>query len=93
MGFMFRFTIEGVEWILRFSPQVSIEDAEKQAIFMSLQQIGTRLTKFSHGSAFILFTKNFGAIIFEIERIPSFIITVSNIISEENWYNKESLFK
>ena len=33
---MFRFSIEGDEWILRFSPQVIIEDDEKQPILLSL---------------------------------------------------------
>ncbi|MCH6268156.1 hypothetical protein [Neobacillus citreus] len=87
---MFRFSIEGEEWILRFSPQVSIEEVEKQAIIMSLLHIGEELGKFPHGSAFIMFTKKIGAIIFDVERMPSLILTVSNIIPEENWYSQEA---
>ncbi|MGG1674727.1 hypothetical protein ACIFOT_03140 [Neobacillus sp. NRS-1170] len=83
---MYRFSIDGDEWILRFSPQITIEAAEKQAVLMSLQQISDKLGNFSHGDAFIMFNRNIGAIVFNVERIPSFILTVSNIISEENWY-------
>lgn len=36
---MYRFSIEGEDWILRFSPQVIIEAEEKQAILMSLLHI------------------------------------------------------
>lgn len=83
---MYRFSIKGEEWILRFSPQVFIEAEEKQAILMSLIQIGNNLSSFSHGDAFLMFTKKIGAIVFDVQRIPSFILTVSNIIPEENWY-------
>jgi len=86
---MYRFSINGEEWILRFSPQVLIEADEKQAILMSLLHIGNDLAEFSHGNAFIMFTKKIGAIVFDVERIPSFILTVSNIIPEENWYIQE----
>jgi hypothetical protein len=87
---MYRFSIEGEEWILRFSPQVIVEADEKQAILMSLLQIGDDLANFPHGNAFIMFAKKIGAIVFDVERIPSFILTVSNIIPKENWYIQES---
>lgn len=87
---MYRFSIKGEEWILRFSPQVFIEAEEKQAILMSLFQIGNDLSSFSHGAAFLMFTKKIGAIVFDVQRIPSFILTVSNIIPEENWYYFDS---
>nr|WP_263325985.1 hypothetical protein [Neobacillus sp. Marseille-Q6967] len=83
---MYRFSIGGEEWILRFSPQVYIEAEEKQTILTSILQIGNDLSSFSHGAAFLMFTKKVGAIVFDVERIPSFILTVSNIIPEENWY-------
>jgi len=86
---MYRFSIDGEEWILRFSPQVLIETDEKQAILMSLLHISKTLAEFSHGNAFIMFTNKIGAIVFEVERIPSFILTVSNIVPEENWYVQE----
>jgi hypothetical protein len=84
---LFRFSIDGGEWILRFSPKVPIEDAEKHAILLSLLHIGEDLSKFPHGSAFIMFAPKIGAIVFDVERIPSLILTVSNIVPEENWYN------
>jgi hypothetical protein len=87
---MFRFSIAGEDWILRFSPQVFIDATEKQAILMSLLHIGDDLTNFSHGNAFIMFAKKIGAIVFDVERIPSLILTVSNIVPEENWYLQES---
>lgn len=87
---MFRFSIEGEEWILRFTPQVSIEADERQAILMSLQHISSNLSTFTHGDAFIMFTKKIGAIVFDVERVPSLILTVSNIISEEHWYYQDS---
>ncbi|EKN69527.1 hypothetical protein BABA_08871 [Neobacillus bataviensis LMG 21833] len=90
---MFRFSIEGEDWILRFSPQVFIESDEKQAIMMSLLHIGNDLANFSHGDAFIMFAKKIGAIVFDVERIPSLILTVSNIIPKENWYIQKSSLK
>ncbi|MED4204139.1 hypothetical protein [Neobacillus mesonae] len=88
---MYRFSIEEDEWILRFSPKVAIDADERQAILMSLLQIGEKLSKYSHGDAFLMFTNNIGAIVFDVETIPSFILTVSNIISDENWYIQDSV--
>ncbi len=90
---MYRFSIDGDEWILRFSPQVFIEAEEKQVVLMTLLQIGNDLSAYSHGDAFLVFTKKIGAIVFDVERIPSFILTVSNIIPEENWYIQDSTLK
>jgi len=84
---MYRFSIDGAEWILRFSPQVYIDSVEKQTIVSALLNINVDLTKYSHGSAFIIFTQKIGAIVFDVERIPSLILTVSNIIPDEHWYN------
>ena len=88
---MYRFSIDGDEWILRFSPQVYIDSEEKQTILFALLHIGVDLENYSHGSAFIIFTKKIGAIVFDVERIPSLILTVSNIIHEDNWYSQEVL--
>ncbi|WP_419956319.1 hypothetical protein ACN6MT_14430 [Neobacillus niacini] len=90
---MYRFSIEGDEWILRFSPQIYIEAEEKQVVLTALLQIGNDLSSYSHGDAFLMFTKKIGAIVFDVERIPSLILTVSNIIPEENWYRQDSNFK
>lgn len=83
----------GEEWILRFSTHVLMDSDEKQEILMSLLHIGNDLSVFSHGAAFLMFSKKIGAIVFDVERIPSFILTVSNIIPEENWYNQNSPLK
>lgn len=85
---MYRFTIDGEEWILRFSPQVLIESDEQQAILLSLLHIGEDVSAFSHGDGFIMFSKKIGAIVFDVEKIPSFILTVSNIIPEDHWYTQ-----
>ncbi|MEH7109130.1 MULTISPECIES: hypothetical protein [Bacillaceae] len=90
---MYRFSIEGEEWILRFSPQILIDTDEREEIVMSLLHIGEDLTGFPHGDAFIMFSKKIGAIVFDVERIPSLILTVSNIVSKENWYTQESSVK
>jgi hypothetical protein len=87
---MYRFSIEGDDWILRFSPQVFIDSDEKQTILLSLLHMGVDLENYTHGSAFIIFAKKIGAIVFDVERIPSLILTISNIIPEDNWYNQES---
>jgi hypothetical protein len=87
---MYRFSIEGDDWILRFSPQVFIDSDDKQTILLALMHMGVDLENYTHGSAFIIFTKKIGAIVFNVERIPSLILTVSNIIPEENWYSQES---
>ncbi|MBI0576060.1 hypothetical protein IEC97_01700 [Neobacillus cucumis] len=87
---MFRFSIDGEDWILRFSPNLQIETDEKQEIMLSILHIGNQLSNFSHGEAFIMFSKKIGAIVFEVERIPSFILTVSNIIEEDHWYIQDT---
>lgn len=87
---MYRFSIEGDDWILRFSPQVFIDSDEKQTILLSLLHMGVDLENYTHGSAFIIFVKKIGAIVFDVERIPSLILTISNIIPEDNWYCQES---
>lgn len=88
---MYRFSINNDDWILRFSPKLFIEEEERRAILMSLLHIGDKLSSYSHGDAFLMFTKKIGAIVFSVETIPSFILTVSNIISDENWYIQESV--
>ncbi|MDP4083516.1 MAG: hypothetical protein Q8934_02765 [Bacillota bacterium] len=83
---MYRFSIDGENWILRFSPQIILDDDNKQAILQSLLHIGDELANITHGNAFMMLDQNIGAIIFDVERIPSFILTVSNIIPNERWY-------
>jgi hypothetical protein len=83
---MYRFSIKGEEWIVRFSPQISIEAEEREAILQSILHIGNDLSLFKHGDAFLVVDKNIGVIVFKVERIPSLILTVCNIIPEENCY-------
>ncbi|SFA99451.1 hypothetical protein SAMN04488577_2072 [Bacillus sp. cl95] len=83
---MYRFSIEGEDWILRFSPNIVLEGNEKKAILTSLLQIGKDLDSFSHGHSFLIFNKNIGAIVFSVERIPSLILTITNIVPKSDWY-------
>jgi hypothetical protein len=83
---MYRFSIDGEEWILRFSPQVTFESEEKDVIVKSILKIGRNLPNFTHGDAFLVEDKNIGIIVFKVERVPSLIITVSNIVPRERCY-------
>jgi hypothetical protein len=86
---MYRFSVEGEDWILRFSPQINLDSNEKKAILTSLLQIGKDLDSYSHGHAFMIFNKTIGAIVFAVERVPSLILTISNIIPRDRWYNQD----
>lgn len=90
---MYRFSIEGEDWILRFSPQISVGREEKNAILNSLLQIGSDLLAISHGESFMMLDKKIGAIVFGVERIPSLILTVSTIIPVERWYIQDPSIK
>jgi hypothetical protein len=83
---MYRFSIDGEEWILRFSPQVTFESEEKNVIIRSILKIGTNLPNITHGDAFLVDDKNVGIIVFKVERVPSLIVTVSNIVPRERYY-------
>lgn len=83
---MYRFSIEGEDWILRFSPNIELEGNEKRAILTSLLQIGKDLDSFSHGHSFLIFNKSIGAIVFGVERIPSLILSITNIVPRKDWY-------
>ena len=83
---MYRFSIENENWILRFTPNTILEDDSKKAIVKSILQMGKELSTFSHGEAFVIMVKNIGLIVFNVEKIPSLILTVSNIIEKDKWY-------
>lgn len=83
---MYRFSIESENWILRFTPNVMLEDGSKQAIVNSILQLGKELSTFKHGEPFVILVKSIGLIVFNVEKIPSLILTVSNIIEKERWY-------
>jgi hypothetical protein len=84
---MYRFSIDGREWILRFSQHLEIEEKEKESIIQSVMT-GPKLKSFSHGDSFLLFDEELGVIVFKIEKVPSSILTVSTIVPKENWFNK-----
>ncbi|NRG45065.1 hypothetical protein [Bacillus sp. CRN 9] len=84
---MYRFSINHHEWILRFSVNVIIEKQERQRICKAIIQMGKELIHYSHGDSFIILDNEQGIIVFNIETIPSFILTVSNVIPKEDWYS------
>ncbi|WP_102274827.1 hypothetical protein [Cytobacillus massiliigabonensis] len=88
---MYRFSIGGQEWILRFSPHIEIEPEIKQAIVSTILQLGSELQTYSHGESFVIMNDHVGIIVFNVEKIPSFMLTVSNIVSEDNWYIQNNL--
>lgn len=83
---MYRFSQNGEAWILRMIPEASIDFAEKELLVKSLFQIDKDLSLFSHGESFMIVDRNIGAIIYKVEKIPSPILTVCNIIAKENWF-------
>ncbi|KLV27869.1 hypothetical protein CHH55_15315 [Niallia circulans] len=83
---MYRFSIEKENWILRFTPNIVLEEDSKEALVKSILQLGSVLPSFSHGESFVILVKKIGLIVFIVEKIPSLILTVSNIIEKENWY-------
>ncbi|MFE8702150.1 hypothetical protein ACFYKX_16245 [Cytobacillus sp. FJAT-54145] len=88
---MYRFSIDKEDWILRFSPNIQIEQNVKQSIVASIVQMGKDLPSFSHGESFLVFNEELGALIFNIEKIPSMILTLSSIISKDRWYSQNKL--
>lgn len=88
---MFRFSIKDDNWIVRFSPNLNLEYQHKQAILNSIFQLDKELVNFAHGDAFAIFNDEIGLIIFNVEKIPSLILTISNIISKDNWYKQRDL--
>ena len=87
---MYRFLIDGETWILRFSPHIFLEQTERHEIISLLIQLGKGLSKFSHGSAFCVFTEKIGLLVFDVERIPSLILTISNVVQKDAWFVQEA---
>jgi hypothetical protein len=86
---MYRFSIDGETWILRFSPHIYLEQDERREIVSLLIQLGKDLSRFSHGSAFCIFTEKMGLLVFDVERIPSLILTISNAVGKDRWYTQK----
>lgn len=83
---MYRFSIDADDWILRFSPLIKIESEIKQTIVRFILQLGSELPTFPHGDSFIIINDQIGIVVFNVEKIPSLILTISNIVSKEKWY-------
>jgi hypothetical protein len=86
---MFRFSFNGSDWIIRFSPELQAEDEDKEAIIQSLITLGPSLAAYSHGESLLIFDEKLGAIIIRTEKVPSFILTVSTIIPSGQWFVKK----
>ncbi|PKG24063.1 hypothetical protein [Niallia nealsonii] len=83
---MYRFSIGNENWILRFSPNIVLEEKEKETIIKGILQLGKELSTLSHGQSFVIMNELMGLIVFNVEKIPSFILTVSNQVEKEKWY-------
>jgi hypothetical protein len=87
---MFRFSLDEVEWILRFAKNIELDENKQQKIVCAIIELKEKLFIYHHGSSFAIFNDDLGLIILNIERIPSSIITVSNVITKQNWYGLNS---
>lgn len=87
---MYRFSIDGTNWIIRFSPHLQIEDDDKETIIKSLMGIGGKLAGYSHGDSFLFFDERMGVVVFRIEKVPSFILTVATIVPKDQWFVRNS---
>jgi hypothetical protein len=87
---MFRFSFNGSDWIIRFSPELQVEAEDKEAIIQSLITLGPSLAGYSHGESLLIFDEDMGAIIIRTEKVPSFILTVSTIIPSCQWFVREA---
>ncbi|WP_080845524.1 hypothetical protein [Cytobacillus gottheilii] len=88
---MFRFSIDDLEWILRFSPNFHLDEDIKQAIINSIRLIGKEILAYSHGDSFIIMNDRVGLIVFHVEKIPSHILTVANVVSMNRFYVLEHM--
>ncbi|MBM4762055.1 hypothetical protein [Bacillus sp. B15-48] len=87
---MYRFSIASNDWVLRFTANLELDDDERETIIQSMMYIGPKLGGFSHGDSFIIFDENMGVIVFLVEKIPAFILTVLTVVSEDAWFVKRN---
>lgn len=87
---MFRISIEEEKWIVRFSPHLSLEKEEREAIIALLLQIGSALDKYGHGDSFVIMNDKIGMIVCRVEKIPSLILIISAVVPKENWYVQQN---
>lgn len=83
---MYRFSIGDENWIIIFSPHLSLEQTEKEEIIRSIAIMGPQWAGFSHGESFVIFQKLVGAIVVRIEKVPSLTLTVSAVVNRNRWY-------
>ncbi|MBT2754985.1 hypothetical protein [Mesobacillus foraminis] len=83
---MYRFSMDGTNWIIRFSPHLQIDDDDKEIIIKSLTELGGKVAGHSHGDSFLFFDQKMGVVVFRIEKVPSFILTVSTIVPKDQWF-------
>lgn len=83
---MYRFSIGEDNWIIIFSPHLSLEAKEKEDIIRTIAMMGQKWAGFSHGESFVIFHQLAGAIVMRIEKVPSLILTVSAVVSRDRWY-------
>ena len=87
---MYRFSIGDEDWIIIFSPHLSLEQKEKEEIIRSIAIMGPLWAAFSHGESFVIFQELVGAIVVRIEKVPSLILTVSAVVQRDRWYISEN---
>ncbi|PLR99678.1 hypothetical protein [Bacillus sp. T33-2] len=85
---MYRFSIGNGNWIIKFSPHLTLGAEEKEAIVNSLLHLGSHWTGYSHSDSFVIFHESTGMIVFRVEEIPSLILTVTTIVPKDKWYVK-----
>ena len=83
---MYRFSIGEENWIIIFSPHLSLDSKEKEAIIRSIAMMGPQWAGFPHGESFVIFHELMGAIVIRIEKVPSLILTVSAVVARDRWY-------
>ncbi len=87
---MYRFSINGEDWVIIFSPHLSLEQTEKEEIIRAISIMGPQWTNFSHGESILVFHQLAGAVVLRIEKVPSLILTVSAVVSRDRWYISEN---
>ncbi|CAM3894254.1 hypothetical protein [Mesobacillus zeae] len=83
---MYRFSTDDGNWIIKFSPQFHAESAEREAIVRALLEIQRDINGYSHGESFLIHDPAMGIIVFKVEKIPSFIVNVSAMVTWDKWF-------
>lgn len=88
---MYRFSLGEENWIIIFSPLLSLDSQEKEAVIRSIAMMGPEWAGFPHGESFVIFHDLIGAVVIRIEKVPSLILTVSAVVAKDRWYIKDEL--